>query len=228
MKIILLGPPGAGKGTLAGLLKNILNILHISTGDLLRQEMKDGTKLGREIKKFVESGQLVPDEVVTKMIEQKVTRKEVFTKGYMLDGYPRTSTQAEDLDSILKRNKQSINCALYLEATLSIVVQRLTGRRVCKKCDALFHIKNRPPKKRGVCDACGGELYQRSDDNEETIRKRMDVYAESTKPIIEYYQKQKKLVTLNGDRESESLCDDIKKILNEDSKFNTLESKRRN
>lgn len=225
MKLILLGPPGAGKGTLAGLLKNTLNILHISTGDLLRQEMKDGTQLGLEIKKFVESGQLVPDEVVTKMIEQKVTQKEVFAKGYMLDGYPRTSQQAKDLDNILKKIGQSVDCALYLEATLSIIVQRLTGRRVCRKCGALFHIKNRPSKKAGVCDACGGELYQRSDDNEETIRTRMEVYIESTKPIIEYYHKQKKLVTLNGDNESESLCKDIKKIFNENSKFNTLENK---
>ena len=228
MKIILLGPPGAGKGTLAGLLKNTLNILHISTGDLLRQEMKDRTKLGLEIKKIVESGQLVPDKVVTKMIERKVTKKEVFSKGYMLDGYPRTSKQARDLDNLLKKNHQSIDCALYLETTLSVVVRRLTGRWVCKKCGALFHIKNRPPRKAGVCDACGGELYQRSDDNEETISKRMAVYAGSTKPVIAYYQKQKKLITLNANRESEAVCKDIKKIFNEDSKFNTAENKRRN
>ena len=228
MKIILLGPPGAGKGTLAGLLKKTFKILHISTGDLLRQEMKNKTKLGKEIKGFVEAGQLVPDEVVTRMIERKMTRQEILKQGFMLDGYPRTTTQAEDLDKILQRSKQSIDCALYLEAALPTVVERLTGRRVCRSCGALFHIHNRPPKKVGVCDVCGGELYQRSDDNEETIRTRMDVYLENTKPIIEYYQKQKKLIKLDADNESEKLSQELKKIFDEDRKFDQDKVKGRN
>ena len=228
MKIILLGPPGAGKGTLAGLLKDTLKILHISTGDLLREEMKDNTKLGQEIKKFVENGQLVPDEVVTKMIKQKVTNAAVLKQGFMLDGYPRTVTQAQDLDRILSAGQQQIDCALYLDASLSVVVQRLTGRRVCRACGALFHIENRPSRKPGVCDVCGGELYKRSDDNKATIKKRMDVYLESTKPIIDYYKKQKKLVRLNGDDDSEKLWTELKKILNDDSKFHQDKVKRRN
>ncbi len=218
MRIILLGPPGAGKGTLAKLLKEALNIAHISTGDILREEMKNQTPLGMEIKKLVESGALVPDEIVTKIIENKLTANKNGAQGYMLDGFPRTKVQAEQLDAILTKIRHPIDVALYMEASVPVIIQRLTGRRVCKKCGAPFHIKNRPPKKQDICDLCGGELYQRPDDNEETIRKRMKVYLESTAPIVDYYHAQRKLVKVDADKESEILKDELMQLFNDQGK----------
>jgi adenylate kinase len=215
MIIVLLGAPGAGKGTLAGALKDQLGVHHISTGDLIRAEIKGGTAIGLEIKRYVESGGLVPDEVVTRMIEGKVVATAGDGKGYMFDGFPRTSAQALDLDKILVKNKLSIDFALYMEASLDVVLPRLTGRRVCKKCGALYHLTNMPSKKAGICDACGGELYQRADDNEETIKKRMTVYNESTRPIIDHYKAQGKLKTINADGGADKVKAELLKILSE-------------
>ncbi len=215
MNMVLLGPPGAGKGTLALLLKENFKLLHISTGDLLREEMKGGTELGKEIKKYVESGELVPDQVVIKMIHNRLSQKEASNKGYMLDGFPRTTVQAQDLDQILHKINQPVNFALSMETSLPVILQRLTGRRVCKQCGAIFHIKNRPPKVTGKCNNCGGELYQRADDTEETILNRMQVYNEKTAPIIEYYEKQGKLVRVSGDEETEDILKIVAKILND-------------
>ena len=215
MIIVLLGAPGAGKGTLAGALKDQLGVHHVSTGDLIRAEIKGGTAIGLEIKRYVESGGLVPDEVVTRMIEGKVVATAQDGKGYMFDGFPRTSAQAVDLDKILTKNKLSIDFALYMEASLAVVLPRLTGRRVCKKCGALYHLTNMPSKKAGICDACGGELYQRADDNEETIKKRMTVYNESTRPIIDYYKAQGKLKTINADGGADKVKAELLKILSE-------------
>ena len=209
MRVTLLGPPGAGKGTLAGILKENLGLLHISTGDILREEMKNNTELGERAKSFIENGELVPDEVVIKLIEKKLSSNGSAAKGYMLDGFPRTSAQAEALDAILEKIGKPLDYALYLDSTLPVVVQRLTGRRVCRNCGALYHIVNKPSKKNGLCDECGGELYQRADDNEETINTRMEVYLKSTTPIIDYYDKQKKLKKFDGDKDSK----DLEKIL---------------
>ena len=170
MNLVLLGPPGAGKGTLAGLLKETLGVLHISTGDMLREEMNRQTALGLQAKKYIESGQLVPDEIVVKLIQNKLKNQKADRKGYLLDGFPRTESQAKQLDKILKDINEPLDYAFYLEATLPVILQRLTGRRVCRQCGALFHIKNRPPKKNDICDQCGGSLYQRADDKEETIK----------------------------------------------------------
>ncbi len=215
MRIILLGPPGAGKGTLASSLRDILNIQHISTGDILREEMKKGTKTGLKIQRLVENGQLVPDEIVTDIIKQRITGPKQKSQGFLFDGFPRTVKQAEDLDAILNKAGEPLDYALYLKATLPIIIRRLTGRLVCKKCGGLFHKYNKPPAKEGICDACNGPLYQRADDNEETIKKRMTVYLENTKPIIDYYEKQGKLIALDADRESEDLEKDLMKILND-------------
>ncbi|MBF0387337.1 MAG: adenylate kinase [Candidatus Omnitrophica bacterium] len=209
MIIVLLGAPGAGKGTLAGAIKDELGVHHISTGDLIRAEIKGGTAIGLEIKSYVESGGLVPDEVVTRMIEGKVKATAADNKGYMFDGFPRTSAQASDLDKVLAANGLAVNFALYMEASVNVVLQRLTGRRVCRKCGALFHLTNMPSKKEGVCDSCGSELYQRTDDNTETIMKRMSVYNEQTKPIIDFYKAQGKLKTVNAD----TGADDVRKAL---------------
>ena len=219
MKLILLGAPGAGKGTLANLLKQKLDVAHISTGDILREEMKNNSPLGQKVKGFMDKGQLVPDEVVTEIIEHRFLTDKKVARGYLLDGFPRTLAQAHELDKILARMNNPIDYVLYLEVALETVIKRLTGRRVCKKCGALFHIVNRTPKKAGVCDECGGALYQRQDDNEETIKTRMDVYIRNLMPMIEYYRAQKKLKTLNADQESEEVLESLITTFNEDRKF---------
>jgi len=213
MRLVLLGPPGAGKGTLAGLLKDQLGLAHISTGDILREEMKNNTPLGREAKQYIENGELVPDEVVTKLIDHKMTGGGMAGDGYMLDGFPRTEQQAQDLDRILEKLKKPIEHAIYLDSSLPVIIQRLTGRRICRNCSALYHIQNKPPKKPGVCDTCGGEVYQRSDDNEETIKTRMDVYMANTKPIISYYEAQGKLQKLDADKDAKDLQEILMKTI---------------
>ncbi len=220
MKLVLLGPPGAGKGTLAALLKISLELVHISTGDMLREEMKKETQTGREAKKFIEKGELVPDEFVIKLIEKKLTSDKRVAHGYMLDGFPRTRKQAEDLDRILGQIQQPLDYALYLESTLPVIIQRLGGRRVCRNCGALYHIRNKPAKKEKICDLCGGELYQRADDNEATIRTRMDVYLKNTRPVIDYYKAQDKLKKLDGDKDSEEVQAVLMQIFHEDHKLN--------
>ena len=215
MKLVLLGPPGAGKGTLASSLKDSLKIEHISTGDILREEMKNNTALGKQAKEYIDRGELLPDEVVTKIIEQKLKKSGSNQQGFLLDGFPRTVQQAKDLDAILKRINKPLDYVLYLKATLPVIIQRLTGRRVCRNCGAVFHATNRPTKKTNICDECGGPLYQRADDNEETIRTRMDVYMNSTQPIIEYYEGQDKLLPLNADNESEYLAVMLNEKFNE-------------
>ncbi len=220
MKLVLLGPPGAGKGTLAALLKKSLKLIHISTGDILREEMKEDTPIGREAKRFIDKGELVPDDLVIRLIENKLNSDKRVEHGYMLDGFPRTRKQAEDLDRILGQIRQPLDYALYMESTLPVIIQRLGGRRVCKNCGALYHVLNKPPKKEKTCDLCGGELYQRADDNEATIRTRMDVYLKSTKPVIDYYQAQDKLKTLNGDKDSEEVQTVLMQIFHEDHKLN--------
>lgn len=220
MRLVLLGPPGAGKGTLAALLKESLKLVHISTGDMLREEMKKETPIGQEAKKFIEKGELVPDEFVIRLIEKKLTSGKRGEHGHMLDGFPRTRKQAEDLDRILGEIRQPLDYALYMESTLPVIIQRLGGRRVCRNCGALYHIRNKPPKKDKICDLCGGELYQRADDNEVTIRTRIDVYLKSTRQVIDYYQAQGKLKKLDGDKDSEEVQAVLMQIFHEDHKFN--------
>jgi len=213
MRVVLLGPPGAGKGSLAGVLKEKYSLAHISTGDMLREEIKKGTELGQEIKALITKGALVSDELVTKLVEQRMATDPDLKKGYMLDGFPRTVKQAEDLDVILDRVGMPLDFALNMEADSGLLLKRLTGRRVCRKCGALFHMINKPPIKSGVCDLCGGEIYQRTDDNEETIKARMQVYVTSTQPIIDYYAKQQKLKVLDGNLETIDLARSVATML---------------
>ncbi len=220
MRIVLLGPPGAGKGSLAGLIKEMQSIAHVSTGDMLREEMKKGTPLGQEIKGLIDKGALVPDEVVTRLVEQRVKTDPQLVQGYMLDGFPRTVQQARDLDLILKKAGQPLDFALNMETQLATILKRLAGRRVCKKCGALYHVDSKPPKAPGVCDVCRGPLFQRTDDNEETIRKRMAIYRESTQPIVEYYARSGRLKAISGDKETEDVRDELVKILNDAKKPN--------
>ena len=212
MRLVLLGPPGAGKGTLAGLLKESMHMAHISTGDILREEMNKKTALGKKVKQYIENGELVPDAMVTQLIEHKFDSSHFSGNGYMLDGFPRTKTQAEDLDKILKRVKKPLDYAVYLETSLPIIIQRLTGRRVCRDCGALYHIENKPPARQGVCDHCGGDVYQRADDNEETIRTRMDVYMKNTEPIVDYYGAQGKLKKVDANKHSQEVQEILMKL----------------
>lgn len=187
MRIILLGPPGAGKGTQAKVLAEKLNLPHISTGDLLRQGVAKKSELGLKARGFMEKGALVPDELVTAMLIERLNSPDT-SGGFILDGYPRTIAQAEALDSVLEQKKIKIDMVVYLDASEAVIIQRLSGRLVCRKCGRNFHIKNMPPKKNMTCDGCSGELYQRTDDKEETILERLKVYLKESSPLIRYYE----------------------------------------
>ena len=188
MNIIMLGPPGSGKGTQAQVLVEKLGIPQISTGDLLRAAVKEGTDLGKEAKKFMDAGGLVPDEVVVGMVKERIVKDDC-AKGFILDGFPRTVPQAGSLDETLKDMGKAIEKVVNIEVPDDEVVKRLGGRRTCKGCGVMFHVEFKAPKKDGICDACGGELYQRDDDNEATIRNRLSVYHDQTSPLKEYYGK---------------------------------------
>jgi adenylate kinase len=197
MNIILLGPPGAGKGTQAKRLIDKYGIPQISTGDMLRAALKEGTPLGLEAKKFMDQGALVPDSVVIGLVKERIQKQDC-AKGYMLDGFPRNVSQAEALDKMLGELSQKIDHVVCVEVPSEELVGRLTGRRTCRNCGAGFHVLFDPPKKEAVCDKCGGELYQRDDDNEATVTSRLKVYEDQTKPLIVYYEKQAKLRRING------------------------------
>lgn len=216
MKIILLGPPGAGKGTQAKELAKRLGLTHISTGDLLRQNVASNTELGKKAQGYMNKGALVPDDLVTEMVAERINEPDV-KKGFILDGYPRTINQAEALDSLLGQIKSGIDKAVYLDSSEAVIIQRLSGRLVCKKCGANFHKTNMPPKKDMVCDNCNGTLYQRSDDNEETIRRRLQVYKNESAPLIRYYQGKNKLEAVLADGEANKVLEEIIRIVKDDS-----------
>jgi len=199
MNLILLGGPGAGKGTQAKLLIEKYQIPQISTGDILRAAVKEGTEMGKKAKEYMDAGKLVPDEVVIGIIEDRLKQPDA-QKGFILDGFPRTVPQAEALDATLKKMGSKIDHVLSIEVDEEELVTRLTGRRTCKNqaCGQMFHVKFTPPKKEGVCDKCGSELYQRDDDNETTVRSRLATYNQATKPLIDYYSKQGILKTIKG------------------------------
>lgn len=197
MNIILLGPPGAGKGTQAKMLIDQYQIPQISTGDILRAAVKEGTSLGKEAKSFMDKGELVPDSVVIGIVEERIQEPDC-TKGYMLDGFPRTVPQAEALDGMLGKLNAEIDHVVSIEVANDELVKRLTGRRTCRECGAGYHVMFDPPKVEGVCDKCGGELYQRDDDNEDTVRSRLNVYESQTLPLIDYYKVQGKIRPIDG------------------------------
>ncbi|MDD4953304.1 MAG: adenylate kinase [Candidatus Omnitrophica bacterium] len=211
MNIVLLGPPGAGKGTQAKRLAEKLSLPHISTGDILRQNAKEGTQLGKEAKSYMERGLLVPDELMSKMLIDRFSNPDV-KKGFILDGYPRNISQAKVLEGLLKQLGLDIDLVVYLDSAEEIIIQRLSGRLVCSKCGMIFHIKNMPPKLDGICDNCGGKLYQRSDDKEETVKKRLQVYRQEASALIKYYQDQKKLSRLSADEDKDIVLDNIIKL----------------
>jgi len=212
MNIILLGPPGAGKGTQAKRLIEKYSIPQISTGDMLRAALKEGTPLGLEAKKYMDKGELVPDSVVIGLVKERIQQKDC-TKGYMLDGFPRNVSQAEALDKMLGDLNQKIDDVICIEVPNDELLGRLTGRRTCRNCGAGYHVMFDPPKKEGACDKCSGELYQRDDDNETTVKSRLDVYANQTEPLIGYYKKQSKLRSINGVGDMEEIFGRITAVL---------------
>lgn len=208
MNIIMMGSPGAGKGTQAKRVAEKLKVPHISTGDILRQNVADNTPLGRQAKDFMHKGALVPDELVTQMLIDRLDQPDI-EKGFILDGYPRNLTQAKKLDEVSEVKKRAIDKVIYLDASSPVIIQRITGRLVCRSCSANFHIKNMPPKKSMVCDHCGGKLYQRSDDKEETVKKRLEVYRQEAACLIDYYGITGRLIQIKADDEAEPVLKDI-------------------
>ena len=197
MHIIVLGAPGAGKGTQADILSQEMNLPHIASGDLFRQALEERTEVGLLAKSYMEKGELVPDEVTIKMILERINQPDCIS-GCLLDGFPRTSHQAEVLDEVLKEQGKTIDKAIYIEVPNEELVKRLSGRRLCRVCQTPYHIISSPPKAPEKCDKCGGELYQRSDDREETVKDRLGVFLAQTVPILDYYKKQSKLISVNG------------------------------
>ncbi len=212
MNLILLGPPGAGKGTQAQRMVERYRIPQISTGDILRAAVKETTPLGVRAKEFMDQGQLVPDEIVIGIIEERLKIKDC-DPGFILDGFPRTIPQAEALQPILNKIGKKIDHVINIEVDPEELVCRLTGRRTCKNCGSMFHLLFQPPKREGICDRCGGMLYQRSDDKEETIRTRLKEYEKQTAPLIQYYQGKKTLRSIQGMGGPDQIFDQIIRLL---------------
>jgi len=207
-----LGPPGAGKGTQASAIVKKYNIPHISTGDIFRANIKEGTELGKKAEEYMNKGLLVPDEIVVSIVKDRLTKDDC-KNGFLLDGFPRTVAQAEALDQELKEMLSKIDKVINIEVDKDILVERIIGRRICKNCGATYHIKFSPAKQDGICDICGGELHQRKDDTLDTVEKRIQVYMEQTKPLIDYYAKKGLLLNIDGTKDKDEVFQEIVKSL---------------
>lgn len=208
MNLILLGPPGAGKGTQAKFIAEKLNIPHISTGDIFRYNINNNTVLGLEAKTSINKGQLVPDDLTNRMVEQRLSTPDC-KNGFLMDGYPRTVNQAKFLKELLKKKNQGIDLVIEVYLEEEEILRRLTNRRVCSQCNAVYHLISNQPAESGICDKCGRELYHRSDDKEEVIISRISVYNNQTKPLVDFYTKERKLVRINGGKDIKIVTDDI-------------------
>ncbi|HUW57057.1 MAG TPA: adenylate kinase [Planctomycetota bacterium] len=202
MRLVFLGPPGAGKGTQAERLCRDMNWAHVSTGDLLREAVAEASELGLKAVEFMKSGRLVPDDLVVSLVAERLKRDDC-TEGFVLDGFPRTVVQAEMLEETLDTLDIRLDRVLYFATDREVIITRLSGRRICRDCGANYHVTNIPPKVEGVCDRCGGELYQRDDDRPETVQKRLVVYEEQTAPLIRFYEERGLLKELSGNLEVE-------------------------
>jgi adenylate kinase len=212
MYIILLGAPGAGKGTQADIISSELRLPHVASGDLFRRALEEKTELGLLAKKYMAEGKLVPDEITIKMILNRISQPDC-SSGYLLDGFPRTLEQAEALDKALVAQGKNIDRAVYIHVPDEELVKRLSGRWICRICQTPYHLISSPPRTPGRCDKCGGELYQRPDDKEETVRERLRVFSSQTMPILEYYRKQDKLVEINGNLGIPEVAEQILSVL---------------
>lgn len=212
MKLLIMGRPGAGKGTQAVNIKDYYNIPHISTGDMFRAAMKNETKLGLTAKGYMEKGLLVPDEVTIGIVQERLLEDDC-KNGFLLDGFPRTIAQAEALEEFLKANGIALDAVLDVNVPAEILIRRMVGRRVCKGCGATYHVEFNAPKQEGICDNCGTPLIQRADDTEATAKNRLEVYDNQTAPLLEFYSKQGILKTVDGDQTLEKVFEDIKAVL---------------
>jgi adenylate kinase len=214
MRLILLGPPGAGKGSQAKVLCEKLDAPHIATGDMFREAYKLGTELGiKAHDRYWGKGELVPDDITVGLVKERLTREDCREKGFVLDGFPRTVPQAESLDEMLDKLGQALDRVIYMKTSKEVILQRLGGRRVCRCCGANYHLVNMPPDVEGKCDLCGGELIQRADDNEGTILNRLEVYERQTAPLIEYYERKRQLSTVNSDTPVQGTFEQIMEAL---------------
>ncbi|MBO2945798.1 adenylate kinase [Paenibacillus sp. F411] len=212
MNILFMGPPGAGKGTQAEAIVNTFGIPHISTGDAFRLAIKQGTPIGVKAKEYIDQGLLVPDDVTIGIVEERLQQSDC-EKGFLLDGFPRTLSQAEALDDILNRMNTGLDHVINLKVDRDKLLARLTGRRICKSCGATYHVIFNPPKQEGICDKCGGELYQRSDDNEESVGIRLDEYINKTAPLLTFYENKGLLRQMDGEQEIDVVSEEIASIL---------------
>lgn len=211
MNIVFLGPPGAGKGTQAEKLARTFNIPHISTGDILREEIKAASELGKLAQSYIDDGNLIPDDVAVGIIKNRLRRPDA-AGGYILDGFPRTIPQAEMLEKLLEELDDRLDRVIYLDASIKVVIPRLSGRRVCEKCGKIYHIKNMPPEQEGICDICGGKLSQRPDDRPEAIRQRFEVYREKTADLIGWYDRKGLLSRFDANIDKEETYRELKEL----------------
>jgi adenylate kinase len=212
MNIVFMGPPGAGKGTQAERIVERFGIPHISTGDAFRQAMQEGTPLGRKAQEYVDQGLLVPDEITNGIVRERLARPDC-AKGFLLDGYPRTTAQADALDEMLAATGRRLDHVINLKVDRSLLLARLTGRRICRSCGATYHVMFNPPRQEGKCDRCGGELYQRADDTEEKVGTRLDEYHNKTAPLLDHYRAKGLLREVNGEQDIEAVTAEIGAIL---------------
>jgi adenylate kinase len=215
VKIVLLGPPGAGKGTQAKSISNRYSIPHISTGDIFRKNISENTPLGVEAKKYIDDGQLVPDDVTINMVKDRLQQEDC-KNGYLLDGFPRTVHQAEALQLFLQDREEKLDTSLCIDVPKGFILERMTGRRVCPSCGASYHIKFNPPIVAGRCDVCGSDIIQRKDDAEETVRERLDVYERQTQPLIDFYSSRDMLSVVDGTKAINEVFESICHILGSD------------
>jgi adenylate kinase len=213
-RVIFLGAPGAGKGTQARRLAAEAGVPQVATGDMLREAVAEGTRLGLEAKRYMDSGALVPDEVVIGLVDERLAKPDA-AGGYVLDGFPRTVAQAEALDGLLERRRQQLDRVIFFDVSRPELIRRLTGRRICRQCGAAFHLVSAPPTSAGRCDQCGGELYQREDDAEATVTRRLDVYETQTAPLLDYYLRRGLLVRVAGEGAMEDVADRIRRAVKE-------------
>ena len=214
MRLVLLGPPGAGKGTQASAIVKKYNIPHISTGDIFRANIKEGTDLGKKAKEYMDKGLLVPDELVVSIVKDRLTKDDC-ANGFLLDGFPRTVNQAEALDAELLTMGINLNRVINIDANTNILIARAIGRRICKECGATYHVSFNPPKVEGVCDLDNAPLFQRDDDVEETVSTRINVYLDQTQPLIDYYQRKGLILNIDGTRPIDEIFDKIVEALSE-------------
>lgn len=212
MNLILMGLPGAGKGTQAERIVAKYGLPHISTGDMFRAAIKEGTELGMEAKSYMDRGGLVPDEVTIGIVRDRLGKADC-QKGFLLDGFPRTTAQAEALDKLLAETDRQIDAVLYIDVDRDGLLERLTGRRICSQCGATYHITLNPPKEQGVCDKCGGELYQRDDDSSETVKTRLEVNEKQQQPLLDFYKAKNCLKEINGDQEIGDVFASVESVL---------------